>query len=152
MVDRCTIPFDTPLRSEDHVAKPQKRSSRPASGRSDRGRWSSKRKTEAVLRLLRLLRGETLDDVSREMGVTASRLTGGVLLKKRDHAFRRRGIIGERVHPGSDPGQPPCRGVVGDGLRRHAQQGEDSQIEDGVHGGLGHEAALPPYGVPFLDT
>ena len=50
---------------------PQKPASRPASGRSDQGRWSSKRKTEAVLRLLR---GEPLDDVSREMGVTASRL------------------------------------------------------------------------------
>lgn len=37
----------------------------------ERGRWSSKRKLEVVLRLLR---GEDLDKVSREVGVTASRL------------------------------------------------------------------------------
>lgn len=37
----------------------------------ERGRWSSKRKLEVVLRLLR---GEDLDTVSREVGVTASRL------------------------------------------------------------------------------
>ena len=35
---------------------------------SERGRWSSRRKTEAVLRVLR---GEDLDALSRELGVTA---------------------------------------------------------------------------------
>jgi predicted RNase H-like nuclease (RuvC/YqgF family) len=50
----------------------RKPSPRPASRPSDRGRWSSKRKTEVVLRLLR---GEPLDEVSRDVGVTASRLT-----------------------------------------------------------------------------
>ena len=35
---------------------------------SERGRWSSRRKTEVVLRVLR---GEDLDAVSRELGVTA---------------------------------------------------------------------------------
>ena len=35
---------------------------------SERGRWSSRRKTEVVLRVLR---GEDLDTVSRELGVTA---------------------------------------------------------------------------------
>jgi transposase len=35
----------------------------------DRGRFSAKRKTEAVLRLLR---GEDLDALSRELGVTAA--------------------------------------------------------------------------------
>ena len=35
---------------------------------SERGRWSSRRKTEVVLRALR---GEDLDALSRELGVTA---------------------------------------------------------------------------------
>ena len=35
---------------------------------AERGRWSSRRKLEAVLRLLR---GEDLDALSRELGVTA---------------------------------------------------------------------------------
>lgn len=38
----------------------------------DRGRFSAKRKTEAVLRLLR---GEELDALSRELGVTAATLS-----------------------------------------------------------------------------
>jgi hypothetical protein len=45
----------------------------------DRGRFSAKRKTEAVLRLLR---GEDLDTLSRELGVTAATLSswrGGFL-------------------------------------------------------------------------
>ena len=40
--------------------------------KSDRGRFSAKRKREAVLRLLR---GEDLDLVSRELGVNGSTLT-----------------------------------------------------------------------------
>jgi hypothetical protein len=39
----------------------------------DRGRFSARRKTEAVLRLLR---GEDLDSLSRELGVTAATLSG----------------------------------------------------------------------------
>lgn len=39
--------------------------------RRDQGRWSSRRKTEVVLRLLK---GEPLDAVSREESVSASRL------------------------------------------------------------------------------
>ena len=38
---------------------------------TERGRWSSRRKTEIVLRLLR---GEALDALSRELGVTAATL------------------------------------------------------------------------------
>src|SRR5947209_17674961 len=38
-----------------------------------RGRFSARRKTEAVLRLLR---GEDLDTLSRELGVTAATLSG----------------------------------------------------------------------------
>ena len=37
----------------------------------ERGRWSSRRKTEVVLRILR---GEALDALSRELGVTAATL------------------------------------------------------------------------------
>ncbi len=47
-----------------------KQSSKPES--PDRGRFSAKRKTEAVLRLLR---GEDLDTLSRELGVTAATLS-----------------------------------------------------------------------------
>ena len=39
--------------------------------RPERGRFSSRRKTEAVLRLLR---GEELDALSRELGVTTATL------------------------------------------------------------------------------
>ena len=39
----------------------------------DRGRFSARRKTDAVLRLLR---GEDLDLLSRELGVTAATLSG----------------------------------------------------------------------------
>src|ERR687885_1666431 len=45
--------------------------SRPTEGsssRPERGRWSSRRKAEVVLRVLR---GEDLDALSRELGVTA---------------------------------------------------------------------------------
>ena len=40
---------------------------------SDRGRWSSRRKTEVVLRVLR---GEDLDSLSRECGITAATVAG----------------------------------------------------------------------------
>ncbi len=42
------------------------------SNKQDKGRFSSKRKTQAVLRLLR---GEDLETLSRELGVTAARLS-----------------------------------------------------------------------------
>jgi transposase-like protein len=43
----------------------------PGAGRTRRGRFSARRKTEAVLRLLR---GEDLEILSRELGVTAATL------------------------------------------------------------------------------
>jgi transposase-like protein len=43
------------------------------SNSSDRGRFSARRKTDAVLRLLR---GEDLEFLSRELGVTAATLSG----------------------------------------------------------------------------
>jgi hypothetical protein len=45
----------------------------------DKGRWSSRRKTEVVLRIFR---GETLDALSRELGVTP-----GALAQGRDEAL-----------------------------------------------------------------
>jgi hypothetical protein len=45
----------------------------PKTDTHDRGRFSAKRKTESVLRLLR---GEDLDTLSRELGVTAATLSG----------------------------------------------------------------------------
>jgi Helix-turn-helix domain len=50
------------------MSEPSERSSRP-----ERGRWSSRRKTEIVLRVLR---GEGLDALSRELGVTAATIAG----------------------------------------------------------------------------
>jgi transposase-like protein len=47
------------------------RSRSQAEAAAERGRWSSRRKTEVVLRLLR---GEALDALSRELGVTAATL------------------------------------------------------------------------------
>lgn len=44
----------------------------PKTDANDRGRFSAKRKTEAVLRLLR---GEDLDALSRELGVVAATLS-----------------------------------------------------------------------------
>ena len=45
----------------------------PEERRDGRGRWSAKRKTVAILRLLR---GEDLETLSRELGVTAATLSG----------------------------------------------------------------------------
>jgi transposase-like protein len=59
----------------------------------DRGRFSAKRKTEAVLRLLR---GEDLDTLSRELGVTAATLSGW-----RD-AFLDGGTAAMRSRPADD--------------------------------------------------
>lgn len=45
----------------------------PEERRDGRGRWSAKRKMAAVLRLLR---GEDMETLSRELGVTAATLSG----------------------------------------------------------------------------
>ena len=55
------------------AARERRRSrSRVAATTADRGRWSSKRKVEVVLRLLK---GETLDAVSRGLSVSTQRLS-----------------------------------------------------------------------------
>lgn len=60
---------------------------------SDRGRFSAKRKRDAVLRLLR---GQDLDLVSRELGVNGATLSGW-----RD-AFLERGLEGLRTKSRDD--------------------------------------------------
>lgn len=66
---------------------------RATAGAPERGRWTSTRKTEAVLRLLR---GETLDTLSRELGVTAGRLS----------AWRDQFLLGGQAHLKTRPGDP----------------------------------------------
>lgn len=61
--------------------------------RSDRGRFSAKRKRDAVLRLLR---GEDLDLVSRELGVNGSTLSSW------RERFLEHGIEGLRTRPRDD--------------------------------------------------
>lgn len=64
-----------------------------AEPKKERGRWTSKRKREAVLRLLR---GEDLDLVSREMKVTAASLS------KWRNAFLEAGQNGLKSKKGDD--------------------------------------------------
>ena len=64
---------------------------RGASG--ERGRWSSRRKTEVVLRALR---GEDLDALSRELGVTA-----GAIAQWREH-FLASGQAGLKSRPADE--------------------------------------------------
>jgi len=64
------------MKKPRHKAPSAAKRARSASGadegdRQDKGRWSSRRKTEVVLRLFR---GETLDALSRELGVTPGKL------------------------------------------------------------------------------
>ena len=61
-----------PLHNTPSAAKRARSASGADEGdRQDKGRWSSRRKTEVVLRLFR---GETLDALSRELGVTPGKL------------------------------------------------------------------------------
>ncbi len=79
----------------------------PGSPRPDTGRFSSRRKTQSVLRLLR---GEDLDRLSRDLGVTAARL-----VEWRD-AFLAAGQTGLRERD-SDPREEENRrlkGLIGD--------------------------------------
>ena len=64
------------MKKPRHTTPSAAKRARSASGadegeRSDKGRWSSRRKTEIVLRIFR---GETLDALSRELGVTPGKL------------------------------------------------------------------------------
>jgi transposase-like protein len=67
----------------------------PKTDAHDRGRFSARRKTEAVLRLLR---GEDLEALSRELGVTAATLSGW------RGGFLRRRHGGDEEPPGRRPG------------------------------------------------
>lgn len=94
--------------------------------RSDTGRFSSRRKTQAVLRLLR---GEDLDRLSRDLGVTAARL-----VEWRD-AFLAAGQTGLQER-GGDPREEENRrlkALVGDLTMRLELQRERSRaLEAGL--------------------
>ena len=68
---RSWVPLDIVL--GQHRVHPRSRHHGHTSNPGDRGRFSAKRKTDAVLRLLR---GEDLELVSRELGVIAATLSG----------------------------------------------------------------------------
>lgn len=73
----------------------------------DRGRWSSRRKLEIVLRLLK---GEDIDAVSREIGVTVSRLS-----RWRDEALgAAQGALKSRPVSGADEEVSRLRSKVGE--------------------------------------
>ena len=55
---------------ESTAAESARRVTRPAAERDRKGRFSARRKRATVLRLLR---GENLESVSRELGITAAR-------------------------------------------------------------------------------
>ena len=55
---------------ESTAAESARRATRPAAERDRKGRFSARRKRATVLRLLR---GENLESVSRELGITAAR-------------------------------------------------------------------------------
>jgi hypothetical protein len=64
--------MNKPRHKAPSAAKRARSASRADEGdRQDKGRRSSRRKTEVVLRLFR---GETLDALSRELGVTPGKL------------------------------------------------------------------------------
>ncbi len=60
----------------NRLADPQgeRNSTAGSASRLDKGRWSSGRKAEVVLRILR---GEILDALSRELGVSSARFARG---------------------------------------------------------------------------
>ena len=71
--------------------------------RSERGRFSCQRKREAVLRLLR---GESLETLCRELGTTAARLSAwreAFLRGARRRSKPARRMSGPRRTPGSRP-------------------------------------------------
>lgn len=76
-------------------------------GRGEKGRFSSGRKVEAVLRLLR---GEELDALSRELGVAASTLSGW------KEAFLASGQAGlkSRERDARDEENARLKGIIGD--------------------------------------
>jgi hypothetical protein len=73
--------------------KQEQRSSDSSREQVERGRWSSRRKLEAVLRVLR---GEDLDALSRELGVTA-----GLIARWRDQVLAA-GQVAVRARPADE--------------------------------------------------
>lgn len=95
--------------------KKQQRSGSPQGGRRptggdpgrERGRFSSGRKMDAVLRLLR---GEELDAISRDLGVTAATLS---LWRDEFLAAGREGLK-SRGTPASDDESPSLKALIGE--------------------------------------
>ena len=87
---------------ESAAAEEARRATGDAAGRGRGGRLSARRKRETVLRLLR---GEDLESVSRELGITAARAVAGSV-------------------SGRGPGQPeePGAGRLGRGESSAASQ------------------------------
>ena len=67
----------------------------PEERRDGRGRWSAKRKMAVVLRLLR---GEDIETLSRELGVTAATLSSWREQTRRSRSFQkyRSGLFGSQ--------------------------------------------------------
>jgi transposase-like protein len=95
-----------------------------AKSKAERGRFSSRKKVDAVLRVLR---GEELDLVSRELGVTAATLS----------AWRDQFLAGgqaslkNRAADGRDAELARLKAVVGDLMRRRALAREAVQRRRG---------------------
>jgi len=93
-------------------------------GVADRGRFSARRKTDSVLRVLK---GEPLDGVSRELGVTAA-----TLATWRD-AFVAAGTSGLKSRP-TEPQEDQLRQlthVIGEmSLTQHILKARLKQLED----------------------
>src|SRR5918912_313887 len=82
--------------------------------RPERGRWSSRRKTEVVMRVLR---GENLDALSRELGVTAATIAGW-----RDQ-FLASGQAGLRSRPADERDEEDRPAPSQGGRDHHGQRG-----------------------------
>ena len=100
-----------------------------------RRRMSARRKQDAVLRLLR---GEDLELLSRELGVTAAELSGW----RERLPGRWRGVVEE----------PACRRS---GCRDRPPQGEGRRPDDGQRAARGEDRAAgdrPPFGTPEVEA
>src|SRR5919199_600727 len=107
---------------------------------TERGRWSSRRKTEVVLRILR---GEALDALSRELGVTAATLAQwrrpatllrrGGRSREPDGLARHRSPLWAAAHlPGA--GDPALHALRGASARSAGASAAQARPQDGLDG------------------
>ena len=83
---------------ESTAAESARRATGPAAERDRKGRFSARRKRATVLRLLR---GENLESVSRELGITAARRTSQSSILEKPHEWS-----AQKSHLTGTP--PPC--------------------------------------------